>query len=306
MAKTRSQVKSEKKDSIKNKKIERSSAQKHEHTGFKVSNFSIVCERSDGSQIQKKKLSLSCSNGKKTIIRNIKLKIDAAGLQIDNGLKMKSAENRYNMTISVKENEFMISSNDKEKNQQEKVIEQCEKPTNSSHAGEMVARLTRSRHQLISLNEKAKNKSDDVDENSVPSTTRDQKQLLQIVKQTRIVSKLIAPTLNSLIDSSWRQCKSIQQQLDVEMIVMAKMRTFSPWPARILEINHTKKRAKVYFFGSNNEGSVDMKEIVEFKKAAQTVRFLLIRNDLIFVRAVKEVERILGIPDHLSLLKVDN
>lgn len=288
MAKTRSQVKSDKNNSIQSKQIEKSSTKKRENSGSTFKHFSIICERLNESQ-RSKNVSLSSSNEKKIIIRNINLKINAGGLQIDNDLKLKSAKNQFNMTISVKEDGITISSNDTQQNQHKNISNQItanghpKNISNEQEHNQIVSRFTRSQHQLI---EKPKEISS------------------QIVKQTKtVLSKFMVPTLNSLIDSSWRQSKSIQQQLNVQMIVMAKMKTYSPWPARILELNHAKKRAKVYFFGSNNEGFVDQKEIVEFDKATQTIRLLLIRCNSTFLKAVKEVEKILKVPDNLSLFK---
>lgn len=131
-------------------------------------------------------------------------------------------------------------------------------------------------------------------------------QQAQIIKQSKTSSKLIAPTLQSIIDSSWKNCKIERQNIKKNTIVMAKMRSYCPWPARIIEIKETGKKAKVFFFGSNNEGVVDLKEIVEFTKATKTVRLLLLRNQEMFSNGIRSIERILGIPEELSFFKKTN
>lgn len=83
---------------------------------------------------------------------------------------------------------------------------------------------------------------------------------------------------------------------------MAKMRTYCAWPARIIKIKG--KRTDVFFFGTSQTGTVDTNNITLFKYCHEKIRQLLQRkkNKSKFIVAVKEVEAILKIPDHLSLL----
>lgn len=83
---------------------------------------------------------------------------------------------------------------------------------------------------------------------------------------------------------------------------MAKMRTYCAWPAQIIKIRG--KRTEVFFFGTNQTGTVDTNKISFFKHCHTNICRLLQRKKNIkkFIVAVKEVEVILKIPDHLSLL----
>lgn len=83
-------------------------------------------------------------------------------------------------------------------------------------------------------------------------------------------------------------------------LVMAKMKSFCPWPARIIRVKG--KRTDVFFFGTNQTGTVDTNQIRLFCDCSQEIKRLLLRHNLSFIKAVKEVEVILKIPDNLSIL----
>lgn len=64
-----------------------------------------------------------------------------------------------------------------------------------------------------------------------------------------------------------------------------------------------KKRAQIYFFGTNNVGSVDAKEIVVFGQCKNVIRLLLLRTIGPFHKGILEVKTLLGIAEEHSLLK---
>lgn len=121
--------------------------------------------------------------------------------------------------------------------------------------------------------------------------------------------KLIAKTLNQLIKDEWNQCKKIKKgeinELHEGDYVMAKMRTFAPWPAKITSFTKNKKSATVYFYGSHNSGSVLTEEIVRFSSSQTLIRLLLIRNPNDFKKGVVEVELENHIPPELSITNVN-
>lgn len=80
---------------------------------------------------------------------------------------------------------------------------------------------------------------------------------------------------------------------------MAKMRSYCAWPAKIIKIKG--KRTDVFFFGTNQTGTVDTDKISHFAHSHQEIRRILTRKNASFVRAVKEVELLLGIPENLSI-----
>lgn len=89
-------------------------------------------------------------------------------------------------------------------------------------------------------------------------------------------------------------------KLQTNDLVMAKMRGYCSWPARIIKMKG--KRTDVFFFGTNQTGTVNTNQVTMFDDSHREIRQLLLRNKLEFKKAVKEVEIILNIPDHLSLL----
>lgn len=114
-------------------------------------------------------------------------------------------------------------------------------------------------------------------------------------------------TLASLIKAEWSDCKkkfiTENQHVSVGDLAMAKMRTYSPWPSRIDGITANGRRAKVYFFGSDNEGTVDVSEMVSFDQCYDLIKLILLRKVSKFHKGVLQVERMLNIPPEMSLLK---
>lgn len=86
-------------------------------------------------------------------------------------------------------------------------------------------------------------------------------------------------TLNQLIESAWRRCKqgSKHEAFSDSQIVFAKMKGYQPWPSVIREIKLKGKRAKVFFFGTSNTGTVDTAEIVRFEMTTEVIKLLLLR-----------------------------
>lgn len=120
-------------------------------------------------------------------------------------------------------------------------------------------------------------------------------------------SKLVGKTLNKHINDAWKSCKKnfldSKQSVKANDIVMAKMKTYSAWPAQVLTFATNKKRASVHFFGTNNSGSVDAIEIIPFEQCHDVIKLLLLRKMGSFHKGVFEIETILGVPPEMSLLK---
>lgn len=115
-------------------------------------------------------------------------------------------------------------------------------------------------------------------------------------------------SLTQLIEESWRKAKSCELTTEFKCgdIVTAKMKGYAPWPAKIISFNKNKKRANVFFFGTANSGSVDVKEMVPFENAFEVMRLLLIRNQTDYSKSVFEVEIVCGIPPEYSLINKQN
>lgn len=112
-------------------------------------------------------------------------------------------------------------------------------------------------------------------------------------------------TLAELSNDAWKRCKkhtkSQQIIFQIDQYVMAKMMSFSPWPAKITGFTKNRKKAYVYFFGTNNSGSVEINEITSFHDAEEVIRMQLLRHLSHFAKGIKEVETELGIPVELSI-----
>lgn len=125
--------------------------------------------------------------------------------------------------------------------------------------------------------------------------------------QSAAISKCVVSTLNSLINGAWKVCKmsfrAANTPIREDDLVLAKMKSYSPWPARVDGFSKNKKRMNVYFYGTNNTGIVDAVEVVKFEQCHDVIKLLLLRKISEFHKAVREIESILGIRPELSLLK---
>lgn len=120
------------------------------------------------------------------------------------------------------------------------------------------------------------------------------------------VGSTIEKSLKQLIDGAWRLCKKKKKEnntiLNENQIVLSKMKSYSPWPAKILSFTKNRKSATVYFYGTHNSGRVDESEIINFEDAHEVIRLLLLRPNLIgFTKGILEVEREMNVPEELSI-----
>lgn len=82
-----------------------------------------------------------------------------------------------------------------------------------------------------------------------------------------------------------------------DLCCLAKMRTHSPWPSLVLDVNGDI--TKVYFFGEGTTGNVQTREIVPFENCADLIKkYLKTKN---YPRAVRELELSQNIPRHSSV-----
>lgn len=124
-------------------------------------------------------------------------------------------------------------------------------------------------------------------------------------EKSKTVMRTNVQTLNSIIGIEWKRCKGEfgHNKIEIGDIVLAKMSGYSPWPSRIEDFSKNRKRINVYFFGTNNRGSVNATEVVAFEHCFNLIRYLSFRKFSEFHKSVIEVETLLGIESHLSLLK---
>lgn len=115
-------------------------------------------------------------------------------------------------------------------------------------------------------------------------------------------------TLTQLINDEWRGCKRAFKEnkniFNIDAIVMAQMKGYSPWPSQIKVINKNGKRANVFFFGTSNTGGVNISEIVPMEMCSELIRLLLLRKISNFSKGVREAELCLAIPIEMSLTKM--
>lgn len=114
-------------------------------------------------------------------------------------------------------------------------------------------------------------------------------------------SQPLASSRSQNCNTMWNNLKKNRLQVPpINSTVLAKMRSYSPWPAKL--ISFTDKKAMVYFFGTNNHGNVPLENVVAFADTNELIRQLLLMKIKFFKRAVREAEVSRGIPIELSML----
>lgn len=112
-------------------------------------------------------------------------------------------------------------------------------------------------------------------------------------------------TIAELANDAWKLCKFNSKRtnipLEIGQFVMAKMKSYAPWAAKITGFTQNRKKAYVYFYGTHNSGSVEVNEIILFQDSDQVIRMLLLRHLDCFSKGIKEIEIELGIPVELSI-----
>lgn len=119
-----------------------------------------------------------------------------------------------------------------------------------------------------------------------------------------LATKMVAKTLTSLINDAWKSCKKnfsdSKQSVEINDLVLARMETYSAWPGKLSSFAKNNKRATVHFFRTNNSGSVDVCEIVQFEQCYDAIRLLLLRKVGPFHKAKREIEKFLEVLDNVS------
>lgn len=117
----------------------------------------------------------------------------------------------------------------------------------------------------------------------------------------------MVPTLQSMIDDTFKkEVKTFEKNgkhFKIGDMVLAKMSGYGPWPSRVDGFTKNGLRAKCYFYGSNNNGSVDTNRMIPFEDASEIIRLINIRNPIDFAKGVREIEILNGIPHELSALR---
>lgn len=114
-------------------------------------------------------------------------------------------------------------------------------------------------------------------------------------------STALAKSSSQSVIMLWAEAKRNRKTIPkVNCIILAKMFKYSPWPSKLVEIRN--KSAYVYFFGTNNHGTVKLEEIVDFGDTHLLVKKLSTMKIQYFSKAVREAEVFQGIPSENSIL----
>lgn len=78
---------------------------------------------------------------------------------------------------------------------------------------------------------------------------------------------------------------------------------YCPWPAKIVGSTQNHRRVKCYFYGSHNNGTVDVNRVIPFEKGLEVIRLINLRHTKNFAKEIREIEIENGVPEELSALR---
>lgn len=84
------------------------------------------------------------------------------------------------------------------------------------------------------------------------------------------------------------------------LVVVAKMKSYAAWPARI--VSFRKTCVTVHFFGDDTSGNVPYNGIGLFEANSELLKWNLMKKINGYRKAVLNLETILNVPAHLSIL----
>ncbi|XP_031625310.1 uncharacterized protein LOC116341966 [Contarinia nasturtii] len=90
--------------------------------------------------------------------------------------------------------------------------------------------------------------------------------------------------------------------VQIDEVVLCKMRGFCHWPCRIIELN--EELVNVRFFGDNTTYKTTIKNIFKFEDCADIILSNLKgRKNQLYSKSVQEAELVLGVPSKNSIMK---
>lgn len=98
---------------------------------------------------------------------------------------------------------------------------------------------------------------------------------------------------------------ALKSELVEGLVVLAKMRTYAAWPARIESFKKTC--VNVHFFGDDTSGNVPYENIGLFGANHELIKHNLTKTIKGYIKAVRCAEIALSVPSNLSILNtIDN
>lgn len=132
------------------------------------------------------------------------------------------------------------------------------------------------------------------------------------MKQPQISAKIINAKADPIVKNTKSQqrstalCKTSHLKknivIEVGQLVLAKQKHSVPWPSRIIAIK--KDSVSVFFFGDGRFGPVKKCNLYSVCESKDIILNCLRRNITDYKKGILEMERILGMPENLSLVNL--
>lgn len=257
---------------------------------------------------------------KKVISHNIKVKIskNISSVSIGNHSKeFTPVDDQFTVNLQVKNANVHIIDN--QRNLRSKMNTAKSNPANAkTNVQEQKSDEAINRRSLYSKVKTSKGSS----ANAVGKTNEQEQKLNEIVKQrnlrskmkttkeesfkaaeTKIIKRNMVKNLNELIRDTWTSSKKNKNRINLKVndVVMAKMRTYSAWPSKIINFNDKHTKCEVEFLGCNSTGWIDIKEIVPFAESTAIIKLLILRENHQFNQGIRIVEQLFKVPSHLTI-----
>lgn len=109
--------------------------------------------------------------------------------------------------------------------------------------------------------------------------------------------------IKSTFEKSLKEFEKTKTKFEVGDLVLARMTGYAPWPAKIVSFTKDGRRATCFFFGSQNQGPVGVRQMIPFKDGFDVIRLVKMQCLTDFEKGVREIEIEHHIPEDMSSLE---
>lgn len=99
-------------------------------------------------------------------------------------------------------------------------------------------------------------------------------------------------SITTLFNACRNKCDVV---IEIGHLVLAKMHTYSPWPAKVMEVDG--KKAKVFFFGTSNHGTVNTRDCLPIHLCSPVIARLKESKQSNLTKALSEMDLIIRLAE---------
>ena len=122
-------------------------------------------------------------------------------------------------------------------------------------------------------------------------------------QQQKSIKSTVNNSIKTTFNNAVKQFRNSGISFNPGDFILARMKGYQPWAARIISFSKDARRINIYFYGSHNYGTVSAKECIPFKFGYETIRLIKLKNLKHFTTGIQEIEIEHGVPPELSSLR---